>query len=104
MKTIIKRFLPPIAIGAVVAFLSWWWRYDWLPPSTWEDVAVAAGIHPPESAFPLMWHATASLLFRLFPPEMAIRVLMLTGHIALGFLTVMLCFVLSATQPLVMNG
>ena len=104
MKKIIKRLLPPITLGVVVAFLSWWWRYDWLPPSAWEDMAVAAGIHPPESVFPLMWHAMASVIFRWLSPEAAISALMLAGHIALGFLTVMLCFILSATQPWVMNG
>ncbi len=68
MKKIIKRLLPPITLGVVVAFLSWWWRYDWLPPSAWEDMAVAAGIHPPESVFPLMWHAMASVIVRWLSP------------------------------------
>ena len=104
MKQIVKRLLPPVALGAAVALLSWWWRYDWLPPAMWEDVVVAAGIHPPESAFPLMWHTIVSPLFRLFSPTTAIRMLMLAGHVALGLLTVMLCFILSATQPWVMNG
>ena len=104
MKQIIKRLLPPVALGAAVAALSWWWRYNWLPPAMWEDVTVAAGIHPPESAFPLMWHTIVSPLFRWLSPATAIRALMLAGHLALGLLTVMLCFILSATQPWMMNG
>ena len=78
-----------VAFGAAVAFLSWLWRYAWLPPGVWEDVAVAAGIRPPEAPFPLLWHALTHQLFQWLDMTQAIRVLRLAGHATLGLAAMM---------------
>ena len=93
-----------VALGAAVAFLSWYWRYAWLPPGVWEDVAVAAGIRPPEAPFPLLWHALAHQLFQWLDMAQAIRVLRLAGHVSLGLAAMLLLAVLNEMLPSVMQG
>ncbi len=93
-----------MALGAAVAFLSWWWRYAWLPPGVWEDVAVAAGIRPPEAPFPLLWHALTHQLFRLLDMAQAIRALRLAGHVALGLAAMMSFALLNEVLPKAMRG
>ena len=93
-----------MSLGAAVALLSWWWRYAWLPPGVWEDVAVAAGIRPPEAPFPLLWHALTHQLFQWLDMAQAIRVLRLAGHAALGLAAMMMFAILNEALPKVMQG
>ena len=100
----LAQWVTAMALGAAVALLSWWWRYAWLPPSVWEDVAVAAGIRPPEAPFPLLWHALTHPLFQMLDMAHAIRVLRLAGHAALGLAAMMLFAILNEMLPKAMRG
>ena len=93
-----------MVLGTAVALLSWWWRYAWLPPGVWEDVAVAAGIRPPEAPFPLLWHALTHQLFQWLDMAQAIRALRLAGHVALGLAAMMLFAILNEMLPKAMRG
>ena len=84
-------WMTAMALGVAVALLSWHWRYAWLPPGVWEDVAVAAGLYPPASTFPLVWHTLVRQLFQWVDMAHAIRILQIAGHCALG-LAAMLVF------------
>ena len=92
------RWLAVMFLGIAVAALSWYWRYEWLPPGTWEDVAVAAGVRPPAAPFPLLWHALVAQLFRWLGVGSAIRVLLVAGHCALGVAAILMFFFLDALQ------
>ena len=101
--TLVRWFLA-LLLGGSVAALSWWWRYEWLPPGVWEDVAVAAGVRPPAAPFPLLWHTLTAQLFRWLDVAQAIRVLLVAGHCALGVVAVVMFFVLDALLPNVLKG
>ncbi|MBQ6339149.1 MAG: tetratricopeptide repeat protein [Kiritimatiellae bacterium] len=103
-KRTLARWTLALLLGGAVAALSWWWRYAWLPPGVWEDVAVAAGLRPPEAPFPLLWHALAGQLFRWLDAARAIRVLLLAGHCALGVAAVFFFLILDALLPKVFRG
>ena len=90
-------------MGVAVAVLSWLWRFDWLPPELWEDVAVAAGLRPPQEPFPLAWHALMSLAFRWLPPARAIHLLLVGGHVAIGVVAALAALILEETAPTVMR-
>lgn len=92
-----------ILTGVAVALLSWTWRFDWLPPELWEDVAVAAGLRPPEGPFPLLWHLLVSQLFRWAGPANAIQTILVGGHVALGVCSMLAVFILRDTMPSVMR-
>ena len=93
-----------MALGVAVALLSWHWRWAWLPPDVWEDVAVAAGLHPPVAPFPLLWHAIVHPLFRFFDMAQVIRVLRFGGHVSLGFVAMLLIAIFNETLPKTMRG
>ncbi len=97
-------WMTALALGTAVALLSWHWRYAWLPPGVWEDVAVAAGLHPPVSAFPLLWHAIVYPLFSFLDMAHAIRVLQLAGHCALGLVAMLMFAILHETLPKVLRA
>ena len=102
-KRSLSQWVTAIALGAVVAFFSWRWQYPWLPPGVWEDVAVAAGQHPPVSPFPLFWHAITHSLFVFLDAARAIHVLRLAGHVALGLVAMLLFALFNETLPKVMR-
>ena len=89
-------------VGAAVAAFSWVWRYGWLPPELWEEVAVAAGLRPPTAPFPLFWQMLSDLLFRLAGPARAVRLLLIGGHAALGVASALAFLILGETLPSVM--
>ena len=100
----LAQWVTAVALGVTVALLSWWWQYAWLPPSAWEDVAVAAGIRPPEAPFPLLWHALTHQLFQWLDVAQAIRVLRPAGRAALGLAAVRLFGLRNEMLPSVMQG
>ena len=93
-----------MSLGVAVSLLSWFWRYSWLPPDAWEDVAVAAGLHPPVEPFPLLWHALVHPLFRFFDMAQAIRVLRFAGYVSLGLVAMLLIAIFNETLPNTMRG
>ena len=103
-KGALARWALALLLGGGVAALSWWWRYEWLPPGVWEDVAVAAGVRPPAAPFPLLWHTLVAQLFRWLGVGQAICVLLIAGHCALGVAAVMMFNFLDALLPNVLKG
>lgn len=93
-----------VALGAAVAFVSWYWRYAWLPPGVWEDMAVAAGLRPPDAQFPLLWHAAARMVFGLLGVDAGIAALRVAGHVSLGLIAMLAFAVFNETMPFVMRG
>ena len=88
-----------MALGVAVALLSRHWSYAWLPPDLWEDVAVAAGMRPPEAPFPLLWHFLVHPLFNFLDMARAIRVLQMVGHCAHGIVAMLVFAILHETMP-----
>ena len=103
-RRVFPQWVTAVALGAAVAFLSWRWQYAWLPPGVWEDVTVAAGLRPPVSPFPLLWHAVTHPLFVFLDAARAIHILRLAGHAALGLAAMLLFAVFSETLPEVMRA
>ena len=93
------RWVTAMALGVAVALLSRHWSYAWLPPDLWEDVAVAAGMRPPEAPFPLLWHFLVQPLFNFLDMARAIRVLQMVGHCAHGIVAMMVFAILHETMP-----
>ena len=102
VKIFLGRWLTAVLVGAVVAVFSWFWRYGWLPPELWEDVAVAAGLRPPEAPFPLVWHMLVGRLFQWFGPVRTVQLLLVGGHCALGMASALAFLILGETMPSVM--
>ena len=102
VKIFLGRWLTAVLVGAVVALLSWIWRYDWLPPDLWECVSVAARLRPPETPFPLVWHILVDGLFQWVGPMRTIRLLLIGGHCALGVASMFVFLILGETLPSVM--
>ena len=103
-KRTLALWATAMSLGVAVAALSWFWRYAWLPPGAWEDVAVAAGLHPPEAAFPLLWHAIVHPLFRFFDMAQAIRILRFGGFVSLGLVAMLLMAIFNETLPTAMRS
>lgn len=97
-------WMTAMALGVAVALLSWHWRYAWLPPGVWEDVAVAAGLYPPASTFPLVWHTLVRQLFQWVDMAHAIRILQIAGHCALGLAAMLVFAILNETLPMGLRG
>ena len=75
--------------AALLSGLSWLWAPSFIPPDIWEDVAVAACLRPPEAAFPLLWHALVSPLFKWFGMARTLQILQIAGSVSLGILALM---------------
>ena len=74
-----------VATFCAVALLVW--GVPGLDPSMWDDVAVVAGLRPPQTVFPGFWRFLAGWLFPLFGTDRALGLLRLAGA-AVGWLCV----------------
>ena len=75
-----------IALGIVVAVLSWYWQYDTPPVEMLEPLAVAAHLRPPEAPFGNLWPALVAPLYAHAPLTVVLAVLRWTGHVCLGLI------------------
>ena len=82
-----KDYAWAIALGCVLAVLSWCWGSAEIPPDLWEDVAAAAGLRPPAAPFPGLWHCFSLLLFKTFGLSNGIWILHALGPLSLGVTT-----------------
>ncbi len=101
-RILLGRWFTAALAGVAVALISWLWRYEWLPPELWEDVAVAAGLRPPAAPFPLLWHMLVDRVFDWCGPVRTVRYLLLGGHVALGMASALVFQILGETLPSVM--
>ena len=83
IRRICGRMLAPILCVGIAVF-AWYWRFDELPPALYDDLAVAAGLRPPESPVSLHWQLIAAPLCRAFGLPAAMDILRMAGHVALG--------------------
>ena len=80
-----------VAVFCAVAMLAW--GVPGLDPSMWNEVAVVAGLRPPQSVFPGFWRFLTGWLFPLFGTERALGFLHLAGAAVGGLCVYMVCLI-----------
>ena len=85
--------------GGAVALLAAFWEFRAAPPDLAEDLAVAAGLRPPASPFPLLWHIAAAPLCRSLGLDAAGAVLRAAGHVSLGLIAAAAMFLYGCILP-----
>ena len=98
-KTTFRDWLYAVLLGVAVATLAWVWRFDAPPPELTENLAVAAGLRPPEGPLGLHWQLLAGLLCRQFGLDAALGILHAGGCLALGGLAVLVLALFGWTLP-----
>ena len=88
-RQILLNRLYVLLFGAAVAALAWVWQFDSVPPDLMEDLAIAAGLRPPNGTSSLLWQYIAVPLCRCFGIQTAEAVLRVAGHVSLGVLAVL---------------
>lgn len=93
-----------IAVGvALAAFgLLKLWSWPFLHPGIWEDLAIAAGLRPPETPFPGLYRGLLVLLFKVLPTQAVLNLLPELAHgvMAVSALLIYLVFRDSLTAAL----
>ena len=88
------------AFGLCVALLAWAsGNSSVFPFELWGDVAVAAGIRPPETAIPGLWAWLASKLFAVAGLDGGVKVLRALGPVSLGVLAALTLRFFAVTEP-----
>ena len=94
---------PKFALGAIalcVALFAWLsGNNSVFPPELWEDVAVAAGLRPPQSPMPGFWRFGVSRLIDAAGLENALFVLRALGPVSLGLLALLTYLFLAEMLP-----
>lgn len=88
-----------LLLGAAIAALAWFWRFDTPPPDLVDDLAAAAGLRPPVSPLGLHWQYVAAPLCRVFGVQAAGTILRVAGHILLALLAVIACALFEMMTP-----
>ena len=71
-----------VAVFCTIAMLVW--GVPGLDPAMWDEVAVVAGLRPPQTVFPGFWRFLAGWLFPLFGTDSALGILHLAGALVGG--------------------
>ena len=77
-------FLIACGLGAGVVGLMLLWPFPGIPPESWEDVAIAAGLRPAADVAPGIWHLSVSWLFKTVGVAAGVDVLKLLGPLSNG--------------------
>ena len=75
------------------------WPLPCLHPSVWEDVAIAAGLHPPATPFPGLYRGLLSLLFKFCPRETVFQLLPHLGRACVAFASVCVYLIFRELLP-----
>ena len=98
------RLSSGIAAGAFalcVALFAWLsGNSEVFPPELWDELAVAAGIRPPQSPFPGFWRSAVSQLVAGAGLERTIFLLRALGPVSLGLLALSMYIFLGEVLPL----
>ena len=97
-----QRFLDRLYVlllGAAIAALAWFWRFDSTPPDLMDDLAAAAGLRPPTSPLGLLWQHIAAPLCRNYGLATAEAVLRTAGHVSFGVFALLSSFLLEMMLP-----
>ena len=93
-----------IALGCVFCVLSWWWGGAEVSPDMWENIAVAAGLRPPDAPFPGLWHGFSSILFNSgMGLHGGLKVLHALGPLSLGLVTAVIFMVFYELLPMTLR-
>ena len=88
-----------LLLGAGVAALAWFWRFETPPPSLLEDLACAAGLRPPAEPLNLLWQTFAMPLCGWLGLPAACAVLRMAGHVSLGVVAIVACVLFEMLLP-----
>ena len=97
-----QRFLDRLYVlllGAAIAALAWFWRFDSTPPDLMDDLAAAAGLRPPTGPLGLLWQHIAAPLCRNYGLATAEVVLRTAGHVSLGVFALLSSILLEMMLP-----
>ena len=98
-REMVRRWLVSGLLAVAVMASLWFFAWPGLNPDLWEDLAVAAGLRPPEVALAGTWRqALAGLLGRVSFAE-AVRVLRVLGIVGGGIVTVLVYGILDSLLP-----
>ena len=90
-----------VAAFCTVAMLLW--GVPGLDPSMWDEVAVVAGLRPPQTVFPGFWRFLAGWLFPIFGVDQAIAILRLAGAAVGGLCVYTVCLIVRQILSLVIR-
>ena len=97
-----QRFLDRLYVlllGAAIAALAWFWRFDSTPPDLMDDLAAAAGLRPPTGPLGLLWQHIAAPLCQNYGLATAEAVLRTAGHVSLGVFALLSSILLEMMLP-----
>ena len=89
----VKDFVLACVAGVVVAGVGWIWGIPGLDPSMWHDVAVAAGVIPPQTAASAFWRMLTGWMFSSVGVSGSLRALAVLGIVFGGICAALVCIV-----------
>ena len=90
-----------VAVFCTVAMLVW--GVPGLDPAMWNEVAVVAGLRPPQTVFPGFWRFLTGWLFPLFGTDRALAILHLAGALVGGLCVYSVCLIVRQILALVIR-
>ena len=90
-----------VAVCCALAMLRW--GVPGLDPSMWDEVAVVAGLRPPQAVFPGFWRFLAGWLFPTFGTDRALAILRLAGAVTGGLCVYMVALITRQILSLVIR-
>ena len=92
------------ALAGVVFLLLSIWAYPFPHPSSWAELAVAAGVRPADVVFPGLWRAFASVLFSFLPIKVATFALVIAGRLMVAADAALFYFLLTRFVPAMLRS
>jgi len=81
-------------LGILFLLAEYLWGVDGIDPSQWNEIAIAAGLRPPQAIFPGVWRLLTGGMFSLFGMDATVRALAWVGALT-GAASVMLAYLLA---------
>ena len=88
-----KNLILAAFVGLIAAVTVLVWGIPGLDPSMWNEVAVAAGVRPPQTIFPGFWRIVAEPVFKVCGISGGVRVLTFAGAALGGVAVALLCLI-----------
>ena len=95
--------LAGVLAGVVFLLLSIW-PYPFPHPSSWAELAVAAGLRPADAVFPGIWRACSAVLFSFLPIKVATFALVLIGRLMAAADAAIFYFLLTRFVPAMLRS
>ena len=97
-----KWFWAVLVFGGVYGLFALW-PISCLHPSVWGDVAIAAGLRPPDNPFPGLYRSLVAMFFAYLPRDTVFAVLMQLGRVFVALSAVCIYLVFRETLPAVLR-